>query len=135
MSRRKSTKNEKKERDPEMCLTRKGNQYYFGIKCQTGVDAGSGYVHSLETTAANVHDITVASRLHREDDGVAYADAAYLGIEKWEEIARNEHFSAIDYRINRRWGAYRRFRQASLTWRSKSNGTNHRSAPRWSIRY
>jgi IS5 family transposase len=40
------------------------------MKCHSGVDAGSGYVHSLEFTAANVHDITEASKLIREDDDV-----------------------------------------------------------------
>jgi IS5 family transposase len=70
-----STKNEKKERDPEMHQTKKGNEWYFGMKCHVGVDAGSGYVHSLETTAANVHDITVASLLIREDDEVVYGDS------------------------------------------------------------
>lgn len=45
------------------------NQYAFGMKFHIGVDAGSGYAHSLET-AVNVHDITVASRLIREDGEV-----------------------------------------------------------------
>ncbi len=68
------------------------------MKSHIGVDAGSGYVHSLETTAANVHDIKMASRLLREDDEVVYGDAGYIGIEKREEIAGNEHFCSIDYR-------------------------------------
>ena len=60
-----STKNAKKERDPEMHQTKKGNQWHFGMKCHTGVDAGSGFVHTVEVTAANVHDITVAAKLLR----------------------------------------------------------------------
>jgi IS5 family transposase len=56
------------------------------MKRHMGVDAGSGYVHSLETTAANVHDITVATRLIREDDEVVYGDSGYIGIEKREEV-------------------------------------------------
>jgi IS5 family transposase len=67
-----ATKNAEKQRDPEMCRTKKGNQYYSGIKCHIGVNADSGYVHSLEMTAANVHDITVAHQLLREDDDVVY---------------------------------------------------------------
>lgn len=59
-----STKNKKKERAPEMHQTKKGN------KCHVGVDAGSGYVHSLEVTAANIHDILISSELIREDDEV-----------------------------------------------------------------
>jgi IS5 family transposase len=97
-----STKNEQEQRDPEMCQTKKGNQYYFGMKCHIGVDAGSGYVHSVETTAANVHDIKKAADLVRDDDEVVYGDAGYIGIEKREEIAGNEHLSGIEYRINRR---------------------------------
>ena len=97
-----STKNAKKERDPEMHQTKKGNQWHFGMKCHTGVDAGSGFVHTVEVTAANVHDITVAAKLLREDDEVVYGDSAYLGLEKREEIQNNEQLSAIQYRINRK---------------------------------
>ena len=59
------------------------------MKCHTGVDAGSGFVHTVEATAANVHDVTVAARLLREDDKAVYGDSAYLGIEKREEIKSN----------------------------------------------
>jgi len=97
-----STKNVEKKRDPEMCQTKKGNEWHFGMKCHIGVDAGSGYVHSLETTAANVHDVTMASCLIREDDEVVYGDAGYLGLEKRDEITGSAQLSAIDYRINRR---------------------------------
>lgn len=97
-----STKNAKKERDPEMHQTKKGNQWRFGMKCHIGVDAGTGYVHTLETTPANVHDITAAARLIREDDEVVYGDSGYLGLSKRPEVQGNEHLSAIDYRINRR---------------------------------
>ena len=97
-----STKNEKKERDPEMHQTKKGNEWYFGMKCHIGVDAGSGYVHSLETTAANVHDITVAPQLIREEDTVVYGDSGYIGIEKREEVQSSAQLSGKEYRINRR---------------------------------
>lgn len=97
-----STKNRKKERDPEMHQTKKGNQYYFGMKSHIGVDAGSGYIHSIETTAANEHDITVTSKLIRSEDDVVYGDSGYIGIEKREEIKNDSHLASIDYRINRR---------------------------------
>ena len=99
-----STKNAEKKRDPEMHSVKKGNQWHFGMKCHTGVDAGSGFVHTVEATAANVHDVTVAARLLREDDKAVYGDSAYLGIEKREEIKSNPQLSAIEYRINRRAG-------------------------------
>lgn len=51
-----STKNKAKARDPEMSSTKKGNDWYFGMKAHVGVDAASGIVHSLETTTAKAHD-------------------------------------------------------------------------------
>ena len=111
-----STKNEKKERDPEMHQTKKGNQYYFGMKCHVGVDAGSGYVHSIVTTAANVHDITVASQLIREDDEVVYGDSGYIGIEKREEVQNSPHLSTKEYRINRRHKSVQRMPEGCIDW-------------------
>ena len=99
-----STKNSTSQRDPEMHQTRKGNEWFFGMKTHIGVDAGTGYVHTVEATAANVADIEVAHKLIREDDEVVYGDAGFTGIVKREEIATDPHKSQIDYRINRRPG-------------------------------
>lgn len=95
-----STKNAEGKRDPEMHQTKKGGQWYFGAKLHVGVDAGSGYIHTAEMTAANVPDIKVAHRLIREDDEVIYGDAAYTGLEKRAEIKANKHLSGVDYRTN-----------------------------------
>ena len=103
-----STKNASGKRDPEMHQTKKGNEWHFGMKAHIGVDAGTGYVHSLTGTPANVHDITEASKLLREDDDVFYGDAGYLGIEKREEIKNDANKSKICYRINRRASAAQR---------------------------
>ena len=65
------------------------------MKCHTGVDAGSGFVHTVEATAANVHDVTVAAKLLREDDKAVYGDSAYLGIEKREEIKSNPQRKSV----------------------------------------
>ena len=97
-----STKNAEKKRDPEMHQTKKGNEWKFGMKGHIGVDYGSGLVHTVTVTPANVHDITEAHKLLREDDNVAYGDSGYIGIEKRGEIKNNEHFSKINFRINRR---------------------------------
>ena len=97
-----SIKNAEKKRDPEMYQTKKGNEWKFGMKCNVGVDAGSGLVHSITATSANVHDINEAHKLIREDDEVVYGDSGYTGIEKREEIKNNEHLANIEYRINRR---------------------------------
>ena len=97
-----STKNAEKKRDPEMHQTKKGNEWKFGMKCHVGVDAGSGLVHTITVTSANVHDINEAHKLLREDDEFAYGDNGYSGIEKRDEIKNDEHLSKIDFRINRR---------------------------------
>jgi len=82
-----STKNARKERDPQMHQTKKGNQWYFGMKAHIGVDAHSGLVHSVTGTAANVADIAQTHALLHGQEKKAYADAGYLGVEKREEIA------------------------------------------------
>lgn len=99
-----STKNASRERDPEMHQTKKGNQWHFGMKMHAGVDAGTGYIHTITATAANVHDIDQAAELIREDDTIVYGDAAYLGMEKRDGIRNDPHKSAVDYRINLRPG-------------------------------
>ena len=77
-----STKNGSGTRDPEMHQTKKGNQWYFGMKAHIGVDAESGLVHTVIGTAANVHDITAAEALLHGQEKDVYADAGYQGIEK-----------------------------------------------------
>jgi len=58
-----STKNRAKERDPEMHQTKKGNQWYFGMKAHIGVDSRTKLIHSVAATAANVHDSQVLPQL------------------------------------------------------------------------
>ena len=82
-----STKNKDGKRDPEMHQTKKGNQWYFGMKVHLGVDKDSGLIHSVVTTAANVHDLTPAAELLHGDEAVVYADAGYQGIAKRPEMA------------------------------------------------
>ena len=87
-----STKNASKERDPEMHQTKKGNQWYFGMKAHIGVDAKSGLVHRVSGTAANVADIAQTHALLHGQEKEVYADAGYLGVEKREEItARHQN--------------------------------------------
>jgi IS5 family transposase len=74
-----STKNADGERDPEMHQTKKGNQWHFGMKAHIGVDAESGLVHTVTTTAANEADVNqVADLLHGKEEYV-YADSGYRG--------------------------------------------------------
>ena len=51
------------------------------MKVHAGVDAGTGFVHTIEGTAANVSDVSMTPKLLREDDEVAYGDSGYLGAE------------------------------------------------------
>lgn len=95
-----STKNKDGKRDPEMHQTKKGNQWYHGMKVHVGVDAGSGYVHTITGTAANVHDIEEIAKLIREDDEVVYGDSGYTGAEKREEIQEDEHLKQVEFRTN-----------------------------------
>lgn len=81
-----STKNSSGERDPEMHQTKKGNQWHFGMKAHAGVDADSGLVHSVATTAANAHDVTQAHALLHGEETDVFADSGYRGVEKREEI-------------------------------------------------
>ena len=94
-----STKNAEGARDPQMHQTAKGNQWYFGFKAHIGVDAGTGYVHTVTATAANVSDVLQTHRLIRPDDEVVYADSGYRGIDKRPEIVGDEHLKAVEYRI------------------------------------
>jgi hypothetical protein len=80
-----STKNSTGTRDPQMHQTKKGNQWYHGMKSHIGIDADSGLVHSVVGTAASVNDVTQAHRLVHGEETDVFADAGYQGVEKREE--------------------------------------------------
>ena len=77
-----STKNKEQKRDPEMTSSKKGNQWYFGMKTHIGVDAESGLVHTAGVTTGSVHDAKVMANLVREDDTAVYGDKGYASDEK-----------------------------------------------------
>jgi IS5 family transposase len=97
-----STKNKEKQRDPEMHQTRKGNQWYFGMKAHIGTDRDSKLVHTVVVTAANVADITRTAELLHGQERQVHADAGYTGVEKREEIVALER--KIDWQIARKRG-------------------------------
>lgn len=80
-----STKNKSGQRDPEMHQTKKGNEWHFGMKMHIGTDDTLGMVHSIDTTAANTHDIVPADKLLHGEERRVFADAGYQGIAKREE--------------------------------------------------
>jgi IS5 family transposase len=92
-----STKNEQGARDPEMRQMKKGKDWHFGMKAHVGTDR-RGIVHSLSTTAANVHDNTQMSKLLHGAEREVFGDQAY-----WSESHRQAVLTkGIRYRINRR---------------------------------
>jgi IS5 family transposase len=74
-----STKNRQKKRDPEMHQTKKGNQWYFGMKAHIGVDSQTKLIHSVAATAANVHDSQVLPKLLHGQETRVWGDSAYSG--------------------------------------------------------
>ncbi|RKJ22590.1 IS5 family transposase, partial [Butyricicoccus sp. 1XD8-22] len=98
-----STKNKKKERDSDAHSAKKGNVWHFGYKAHIGVDSDSGLVHTLKTTAANEHDVTITADLLTGDEEIVYGDSGYLGAEKRPEaLKKNTAGKKIRYKINRR---------------------------------
>jgi IS5 family transposase len=80
-----------------MHQTKKGNQWYFGMKAHIGVDAESGLVHTVMTTPANAHDVTQAHALLHGQEEVVFADSGYRGIEKRQEM-QDKH-AEVDWQI------------------------------------
>ena len=74
-----STKNQKKARDPEMKQTKKGNQWYFGMKTHIGVDSKTKIIHSVVVTSANVHDSQIIGELLHGNETRVWGDSAYTG--------------------------------------------------------
>ena len=98
-----STKNEKKERDPEAHQTKKGNTWYFGYKAHIGVDMDTGVVHTMEPTAANVADVAMTNELVHGNEDEVYGDSGYTGAEKRPEAKkRNKQGKKIKYKVMRR---------------------------------
>ena len=90
-----STKNAEGERDPEMHQTKKGNQWHFGMKAHIGVDADSGLVHTVTTTAANAADVSQVEALLHGKEEVVHADAGYIGAQQRVTTGKREwHIAA-----------------------------------------
>ena len=80
-----STKNEAGARDPEMRQTKKGKNYFFGMKAHIGVDLHTGLVHTMVGTPANVADVTQVDKLLHGQENLVLGDAGYQGVDKREE--------------------------------------------------
>ncbi|MDH1210546.1 IS5 family transposase [Pseudomonas chengduensis] len=110
-----STKNQDGKRDPEMHQTKKGNQYYFGMKAHIGVDDTSGLVHSVVGTAANVADVTQVDKLLHGAENVVCADAGYTGVEKRPE----HHGRGVIWQIAARRSTYKKLNKRSALYKAR----------------
>lgn len=116
-----STKNKEGKRDPEMHQTKKGNQWFFGMKAHIGTDT-KGFVHTVEVTKASVHDGAVQHRLYHGQEKAKFGDSAYQSKEKkrkarksgifWgvaDKAARNHSLSAAQLKRNHQTSGVRSF--------------------------
>lgn len=113
-----STKNQERKRDPEMRQTKKGNQWYFGMKAHVGTDT-NGRVHSVVVTDAAVHDSQVMDDLVHGDEEVVYGDKAYANAEKKAEYEE----SGIEWRINRKARRGKKLNITDQSFNRKNNRT------------
>lgn len=91
-----STKNAEKKRDPEMHQTRKGKQWYFGMKMHTGTDDGFGLVHTVQATPANVADVNVMGELLHGNEERVHGDSAYHS----KALAAQCESSGVAFNVN-----------------------------------
>ena len=103
-----STKNKEKKRDPAMHQTRKGNQWYFGMKAHIGVDSKTKLIHSVAVTPANVHDSQVLEDLLHGDETRVWGDSAYAG----QKDTLNEHAPQAKDFTQKKASRYRRLTEA-----------------------
>jgi len=109
-----STKNKDGQRDPEMHQTKKVNHWHYGMKCHIGADADSGLIYSVVDKAANVNDVTQASKLVHGEETNVFADAGYHGVAKREKVQGIKASWHVTMRLGKRraldksrpWGGY-----------------------------
>jgi IS5 family transposase len=112
-----STKNKTKARDPEMHQTKKGNQWYFGMKVHVGADIHTGVAHTVSVTPANAADISQLPNLLREDDRMVIGDAGYVN-DTYKRAAREAGVVwgvALKARPQRRLGSAQKRRNRKMS--------------------
>jgi len=112
-----STKNRDNTRDKEMRSTRKGNQYYFGMKAHVGTDTGKGLAHSVVVTDAAVHDSQVMGELLHGEEQAVYGDRAYTSEAKKKEYEAR----GIEWRVNRRGCRYKHLSPEDVEYNHKQS--------------
>jgi len=109
-----STKNREQTRDKEMHSTRKGNNYYFGMKAHVGTDTARGLAHDVIVTDASVHDSQVMDELVHGEEHAVYGDKAYSNEKRKKEYEAR----GIKWRVNFRGCRWRQLTEAEVA-------TNH----------
>jgi IS5 family transposase len=104
-----STKNQDKQRDPDMHQTKKGNQWYFGMKIHVGADVDSGLAHTVSVTSANTSDISQLPCLLREDDRAVFGDKGYVN----NQIKRSARAAGVFWGVSLKASAQHRLTQAN----------------------
>ena len=122
-----STKNRCGKRDPQMHQTKKGNQWYFGMKAHIGVDADTGIVHSLSATAANAHDVTEAHNLLHGGETQVWCDAGYQGVHQREENLGR----AVEWQVAMRPGKRRKLDPES----AEASAEKHKASVRAKVEH
>jgi IS5 family transposase len=112
-----STKNQDKTRDKEMKQTKKGNQWYFGMKAHVGTDTGRGLVHSVVVTDAGVHDSQVMDELLHGEEQAVYGDRAYTS----EKRKTDFEDRGIKWCVNRKGCRYRQLTPEDVEYNHKQS--------------
>lgn len=110
-----STKNQRGERDPQRHQVKKGNEWQFGMKMHIGVDDVFVLIHSVKTTAANVHGIVVSKALLHGQETCVLGDAGCLGIQKREEHQHRQ----VNWLIGQRPGKRKQMARSSIEYRTE----------------
>ena len=111
-----STKNQAQARDPEMASTKKGRNWYFGLKAHIGSDP-QGRVHSVVVTDASVHDSQMMADCFHGEEQVIYGDKAYASA-AGQQAAEAQ---GQTWRVHRKAKRGRRLTCADRAFNRKSN--------------
>lgn len=113
-----STKNQERQRDPEMKQTKKGNQWYFGMKAHVGTDP-QGFVHSIAVTDASIHDSQVMDDLIHGEEYAVYGDKAYASQQRQADYEAK----GMAWRVSRKAGRGQKLTTAELAWNRHQSRT------------
>lgn len=116
-----STKNQDKKRDPEMKQTKKGNEWYFGMKIHVGTDK-QGRAHSAAVTDAGVHDSQMMDDLLHGEESEVYGDKAYASKTRKDAMEKE----GVCWRVNRKARRGKKLNIADRSFNKKSNRTRSR---------